>query len=124
MLDLAATVEHGAAQRDLPVVGGVPDVLTGTAQWIAGWRYDLDWAAVDHLPADWLEVPALVFHGTDDDLVPISTTDALAADRPDLVTAVRVPGAGHVRAWNADPAGYERQVADLIACAGTGGPCG
>ncbi len=123
MLDLAATVEHGAAQRDLPVVGGVPDVLTGTAQWIAGWRYDLDWAAVDHLPADWLEVPALVFHGTDDDLVPISTTDALAADRPDLVTAVRVPGAGHVRAWNADPAGYERQVADLIACAGTGGPC-
>ncbi len=124
MLDLSATVEHGAAQRDLPVVGGVPDVLTGTAQWIAGWRYDLDWAAVDHLPADWLEVPALVFHGTDDDLVPISTTDALAADRPDLVTAVRVPGAGHVRAWNADPAGYERQVADLIACAGTGGPCG
>jgi hypothetical protein len=123
MLDLAATVEHGAAQRDLPVVGGVPDVLTGTAQWIAGWRYDLDWAAVDHLPADWLEVPALVFHGTDDDLVPISTTDALAADRPGLVTAVRVPGAGHVRAWNADPAGYERQVADLIACAGTGGPC-
>ncbi len=123
MLDLAATVEHGAAQRDLPVVGGVPDVLTGTARWIAGWRYDLDWAAVDYLPADWLDVPALVFHGTADDLVPISTTDALAADRPDLVTAVRIRGAGHVRAWNADPAAYEQHVADLLDCATAGPPC-
>ncbi len=123
MLDLGATVEHGAARRDLPVVGGVPDVLTGTAQWIAGWRYDLDWDAADHLPADWLDVPALVFHGTDDDLVPISTTDELAADRPDLVTAVRVPGAEHVRAWNADPAAYERQVADLLDCVTTGTSC-
>ena len=114
MLDLGATVEHGAAQLDLPVVGGVPDVLTGTAQWIAGWRYDLDWDAVDHLPADWLQVPALVFHGTDDDLVPVATTDELAADRPDLVTAVRVEGAGHVRAWNADPAAYEARVADFL----------
>ena len=124
MLDLGATVEHGAAQRDLPVVGGVPDVLTGTAQWIAGWRYDLDWDAVDHLPADWLEVPALVFHGTEDDLVPVSTTDEFAADRPDLVTAVRVEGAGHVRAWNADPAAYEERVAGFLECVtGTGSDC-
>jgi pimeloyl-ACP methyl ester carboxylesterase len=42
MLDLAATVEHGAAHSDLPLIGGVPDVLTGTAQWIAGWRDALD----------------------------------------------------------------------------------
>ena len=124
MLDLAATVEHGAAQRDLPVVGGVPDVLTGTARWIAGWRYDLDWSAVDHLPADWLEVPALVFHGTDDDLVPVSLTDELAADRPDLVTAVRVDGAGHVRAWNADPAAYERHVERFLECLAPGASCG
>ena len=116
MLDLDATVEHGAAQRDLPVVGGVPDVLTGTAQWIAAWRYDLDWDAVDYLPADWLEVPALVFHGTDDDLVPISVSDAFAADRPHLVTQVRVPGAGHVRAWNEDPLAYAEEMDGFLAC--------
>jgi pimeloyl-ACP methyl ester carboxylesterase len=123
MLDLEATVEHGAAQRDLPVVGGVPDVLTGTAEWIAGWRYDLDWDATDYLPADWLEVPALVFHGTADDLVPITTTDAFAAERPDLVTAVRVDGAGHVRAWNADPAAYDRRVGAFLDCLASGGSC-
>jgi fermentation-respiration switch protein FrsA (DUF1100 family) len=117
MLDLAATVAHGAAQRRLPLLGsGVPDVLTGTAEWIAGWRYDLDWDAVDYLPADWLGVPALVFHGTDDDTVPISTSDELAADRPDLVHEVRVPGAGHVRAWNADPDAYERVEGAFLRC--------
>ena len=124
MLDLAATVEHGAVQRDLPVLGGVPDVLTGTARWIVGWRYDLDWDAVDHLPADWLEVPALVFHGTGDDLVPVAITEELAADRPDLVTAVLVEGVGHVRVWNADPAAYERRVAVFLDCVrGTGTAC-
>ena len=119
MLDLAATVEHGAAQRDLPLVGGVPDVLTDTARWIAALRYDLDWDAVDHLPADWLQVPALVFHGTEDDRVPVSISDELAADRPDLVTAVRVAGAGHVRAWNAGPEAYEERVADFLDCLAT-----
>jgi pimeloyl-ACP methyl ester carboxylesterase len=115
MLDLDATVEHGAAQRTLPVVGGVPDVLTATAEWMAGWRYDLDWDAVDHLPADWLDVPALVFHGTKDDLVPIATSDALAAEQPDLVTEVRVAGAGHVRAWNTDPLRYVEEMDAFVA---------
>jgi uncharacterized protein len=125
MLDLAATIEHGAAQRDLPVIGGVPDVVTATARWIAAIRYDVDWDAVDHLPAHWLEVPALVFHGTEDGLVPVATTDEFAADRPDLVTAVRVPGAGHVRAWNTDPAAYEQRVAAFLTCldAGSRTPC-
>jgi pimeloyl-ACP methyl ester carboxylesterase len=116
MLDLDATVDHGAAQRELPVIGALPDALTSTAEWIAGWRYGLDWAAVDHLPADWLTVPALVFHGTDDDTVPISITDELASGRPDLVHAVRVEDAGHVRSWNVDPRAYERREAAFLAC--------
>jgi uncharacterized protein len=115
-LDLDATVEHGAARRELPVVGALPGPLTDTAQWIAGWRFDLDWDAVDYLPADWLEVPALVFHGTDDDTVPVSISDELAADRPDLVDLVRVEDTGHVRAWNADPRAYDDRVAAFLEC--------
>jgi uncharacterized protein len=116
-LDLDATVEHGAAQRELPVVGELPGPLTDTAQWIAGWRFDLDWDAVDYLPADWLAVPALVFHGTDDEIVPVSISDELAADRPDLVDLVRVEGTGHVRAWNADPQAYDERVTAFLRCA-------
>ena len=122
MLDLDATVDHGAAQRRLPVIGALPDFLTSTAEWLAGRRYDLDWAAVDHLPPDWLEVPALVFHGTDDDTVPISITDELASGQPHLVQAVRVQGAGHVRSWNVDPGGYERRETAFLACVTAAGP--
>ena len=122
MLDLDATVDHGAAQRELPVIGALPDALTSVAEWIAGRRFDLDWDAVDHLPADWLAVPALVFHGTDDATVPISITDELAGDRPDLVQAVRVDGAGHVRSWNVDPGGYERRESAFLACVTAAGP--
>jgi pimeloyl-ACP methyl ester carboxylesterase len=116
MLDLDATVAHGAAQRELPVIGALPHGLTSTAEWLAAWRYDLDWDAVDHLPADWLDVPALVFHGTADRTVPLSITDELAAGQPDRVQVVRVPGAGHVRSWNVDPRGYERREAAFLAC--------
>jgi pimeloyl-ACP methyl ester carboxylesterase len=122
MLDLDATVDHGAAQRELPVIGALPDFLTSTAEWIAGRRYGLDWEAVDHLPADWLTVPALVFHGTDDDTVPISITDEFASGRPDLVQVVRVADAGHVRSWNVDPRGYERRESAFLACVLADGP--
>jgi len=117
MLDLRATVEHGAAQRELPVLGTeIPGVLTATAEWIAGRRYDLDWDAVDYLPGDWLTVPALVFHGTADDVVPIATTDALRRAHPALVEEVRVDGATHVASWNADPGVYEEREAAFLGC--------
>ena len=83
-------------------------MLTSTAEWIAGWRYGVDWSAPDYLPGDWLHVPALVFHGTADDTVPLATTDAFRAAHPDLVQEVQVPGANHVESWNVDPAGYGR----------------
>ena len=121
MLDLDATVDHGAAQRELPVIGALPGTLTSVAEWIAGRRYHLDWEAVDHLPAGWLDVPALVFHGTADDTVPVSITDELAGGQPGRVQVVRVPGAGHVRSWNADRRGYERRESAFLACVTTAG---
>jgi hypothetical protein len=60
--------------------------------------------------------PLRVFHGTDDDTVPITITDELAAGRPDLVQVVRVEGARHVRSWNVDPRGYERRESAFLAC--------
>jgi pimeloyl-ACP methyl ester carboxylesterase len=121
-LDLGQAVELGASQQHLPVVGGVPDSLTATAEWLAARRFGVDWAALDRLPADWLHVPALVFHGTADDTVPLRTSDELRASAPDLVQEVVVPGAGHVRSWNVDPAGYERREAAFLACVTAAAP--
>jgi alpha-beta hydrolase superfamily lysophospholipase len=108
MLDLRATVAYGASQRSLPVTGGsIPAPLVWTAETIATIRFGVDWSATDYLSsASWLKVPALVFHGTDDPTVPISTSIRLKQLRPSLVTLARFPGAGHVESWNIDRARY------------------
>jgi uncharacterized protein len=124
-LDFGAAVAKGAAHRTLPVLGTpIPDALTATAQWVAGWRYGVDWAAMDYLPGDWLTVPALVFHGTADETVPLATTEEFRRSFPDLVTAVRVEGAGHVESWNADPDAYTAREAAFLRCVTGGRPAG
>lgn len=116
-LDLRSTVTFEAGERTLPGIGtSIPGVLTDTAEWMAGWRYGLDWDAVDYLHGDWLKVPALVFHGTADETVPIATSDELAKAHPDLVQEVRVPGAAHVGSWNVDPAAYSAKESAFLAC--------
>ena len=116
MLDLGATIEHGAAQRRLPVLGlPLPGPLTWTAQQIAGQRYDIDSSRVDYLDdTAWLTVPALVFHGTSDDTVPDTVTRRLVAAKPRLGQYVAVEGAEHVESWNVDPASYDQAVRQFL----------
>lgn len=116
MLDFGATVDYGAAQRTLPVIGHVPASLTWTAKQFARARYGVDWGKIDYLEdSDWLTVPALVFHGTDDTRVPLSTSEEFAQDHPDLVTLVTVRDAGHVEAWNESPKAYDKELRKFVA---------
>ena len=115
MLDLASTVEWGATQRKLPLGLPLPGALTWTAERIAASRYDVDWAAVNYLDStDWLDVPTLVIHGTDDKTVPVTTTRQLSASEPDLVTVREYKGAGHVESFNTDPAQYTDDVTTFL----------
>jgi pimeloyl-ACP methyl ester carboxylesterase len=117
MLDFGKAVDLGASQKSLPVVGlPVPQSLTDVAKWIAGWRYDVDWKALNYLPgASTIRAPILLFQGTSDTTVPSSTSDALAAELPDTVTYLRVTGAEHIDSWNVDPARYEAAVQEFLA---------
>ena len=109
VLDFAETVEWDARDRF------VPWPLMPLGKQLAAWRFDIDWAELDSLRnAGELSVPILLFHGDDDQRVPVSTSDELARMRPELVTYVRVRGAGHVRSWNLDPAAYEAAVATFL----------
>lgn len=115
MLDFARTVEFGARQLKVPVLGHLPDSLTWTAEGLASARFDIDWDAIDYLDdVSWLKVPALVFHGTADRTVPVSTSRELAKDKPGLVTLIETRGAEHVRSWNADPRRYDALVAAFV----------
>ena len=52
----------------------------------------------------------LLFHGSVDDVVPISTNEDLARELPRHVEFHRVPRVAHVGSWNVDPRAYERRV--------------
>jgi uncharacterized protein len=116
MLDFSATVDHQADQEELPLVGlPVPPSLVATAKWLAGTRFDLEWSQVDYLrEVGRLDVPILVFHGTEDDDIPLATSRKLADARPDLVRLIEVEGAGHLGTWNVDPGSYERELTTFL----------
>lgn len=84
--------------------------------WLADVRWDIDWEATNHVDRAerFLRVPALVFHGTSDQTVPIATSRQLQARTPDLVELVEIPAAGHVRSWNADRQRYETHLSRFL----------
>ena len=105
VLDWKAVIDFQAAER------GLPDFLGTTTEWAVSLRIGFDWDAFDQIArAREFTVPILLFHGTDDTTVPISSSDAFARARPRLVTYYRVAGAGHVESWNVDPRRYDRRV--------------
>jgi pimeloyl-ACP methyl ester carboxylesterase len=110
VLDFDALLDFQADQR------GVPGFVVAIGRQFAGWRFDLDYDAMDHLRnVDRVGVPILLFHGDDDDRAPIETSERLARERGDIVTYIVTKGAGHVRAWNVDPAAYEQAVRRFLA---------
>jgi hypothetical protein len=104
VLDFGAVIDLGGQQRSLP------RWLTWIGKSIAGVRFGFDWRDRDYLKqAEHLNAPILLFHGEDDTMVPITSSDRLAQLRPDLVTYVRTK-ATHVRSWNLDPEAYTGHV--------------
>ena len=109
MLDFNAVLNREAQEM------GVPGILTEAGKATARFRFGFDPGELNYLKrADELDAPILLFHGDADPTVPVGTSDALAEARPDIVTYVRVPGAGHVRSWNAGPAAYEEAVRKFL----------
>lgn len=116
MLDFGETVSYGASQEPLPVLGHVPEPLTWTAKQITRLRFGIDWSAVDYLDdTSWVTVPTLTVHGTDDETVPVSTSERLRDEQPDLVTYESFDGAGHAACWNSDPDRYDALLADFLS---------
>jgi alpha-beta hydrolase superfamily lysophospholipase len=108
-LDWPAIFEYGAKEMGMPAIAAWPLERAVAA------RIEVDWDAVDaakHPEA--FQLPILIFHGADDDLIPISTSEEFAAELPDHVTVFRVPDAGHTQSWNVAPRLYERRFARFL----------
>jgi pimeloyl-ACP methyl ester carboxylesterase len=94
---------------------GLPEPARSAAVWLAGARWGVDWAAADYLDdTSWVRTPTLVVHGSEDLVVPVTQSRELAAAVPDLVRLLEVPGAGHVRSWNVDRAGWTAAVTSFL----------
>lgn len=104
-LDWPAIFEYGAEEMGLPAITAWP------LERAIGARIEADWDAVDaakHPEA--FQLPILIFHGIDDDLIPISISEEFAAELPDHVTLYRIPKADHTQSWNVNPRLYEHRL--------------
>ncbi len=111
VLDWGPVVRRAALDRGLP--RAVLPALLPLAMGLARARVGIDFAQLRSDPAA-MALPTLLVHGEEDPVVPVELSDALAAARPDIVTYLRVPGAGHVRAWNAAPDHVEMSLGAFL----------
>lgn len=108
-LDWKAILSFNAKEMGLPSLAATP------VEWMIGERIPVDWDRLDALRhTGAFRLPVLLFHGTSDQLVPISTSDAFAAKLRRWVTYYRVPSARHVESWNRDPSLYDRRVKGFL----------
>jgi uncharacterized protein len=104
-LDWKRILEFNATRLGFPALGALP------VEWAIDARVDVDWDSLDALQhREAFQLPILLFHGGDDKVVPISTSDDFAAELPRWVTYYRVPHAGHTESWNVAPALYQRRL--------------
>jgi pimeloyl-ACP methyl ester carboxylesterase len=105
VLDWKSVIAFNSEQMGLPGVLGLP------VEWAISARIDPDWDGLDALehPED-LNVPVLLFHGTEDATVPIADSDELADELGKRATYYRVPKADHTQEWNVNPRLYERRL--------------
>jgi alpha-beta hydrolase superfamily lysophospholipase len=109
VLDWRSLIEFNSEQIGLPGFLGMP------VEWMIDARANPDWDSLDALqhPEDF-HLPILLFHSTEDELVPISTSDDFAAELPRWVTYYRVPLVGHTESWNLNPRLYDRRLSRFL----------
>jgi alpha-beta hydrolase superfamily lysophospholipase len=110
VLDWRRVLEFNATEKGLPASSAIP------LEWAIGARIDADWDSLDALqhPEDF-QLPILLFHGVEDEVVPIEGSDEFAEELPNRVTYYRVPRAGHTQSWNVDPRLYDVRLSRFLA---------
>ena len=111
-IDFGRAVKSEAAERTLVGPIPLPASLTAVAMWIADLRFDVGWDEINYSEQR-IDIPALVFQGSEDGTIPPSVAADLAAANPQLVTLIET-AADHVQSWNEDPARYERILVEFL----------
>ena len=79
-------------------------------------RYSVDFDSMDFRDAVInSSIPTLLFHGDDDEWVPVEMSDLIAESRNANFTYIRYENVGHVTSWNADPDNYFYQLNEFLS---------
>jgi alpha-beta hydrolase superfamily lysophospholipase len=108
VIDWVDVLEHQGAAAHVPALvrkGALALIGETWAGPVTGLAEPIDFARLDFVRrAGELTMPVLLLHSEDDDYVPYGPSEAMAAERPDIVTFEKFHTAGHVRLWNYDTA--------------------
>ena len=116
----APALNWGPILRHVARGARVPQWLVPGVMAAAALQARIDWRALNHSGPDHRPtIPVLLIHGDRDPVVPVAISDAFAESAPDVVTYLRVNGAGHVSGYNTAPAAYERAVRDFLGHLGS-----
>ncbi|WP_161882382.1 alpha/beta hydrolase [Deinococcus alpinitundrae] len=108
-LEWRELIKHHAVRFHLPVF------LAPIVARLTTLKSGQDFDAVDHFQhAHVYDLHMLIFHGSDDNTVPVVQLDRLFEARPDLIEYVRVEGGQHLRNWNMDIEAYERHLRQYL----------
>lgn len=109
VLDWQETLEFNTTEMGFPAIAARP------LEWTIGARIDADWDSLDaHRHLDDFQLPILLFHGDDDEVVSIAESEEFARELPRWVTFYTAPEAGHCESWNVDPRLYERRLSVFL----------
>ena len=79
-------------------------------------RYGVDFDSMDFRDAVInSDIPVLLFHGDDDEWVPVEMSDLISESRNKNFTYIRSENVGHVTSWNADPENYVLQMSVFLS---------
>lgn len=116
MLSVSETLRLQARGRDIP--RPLIDPLLASAEVFIGLRGGPELDRLEHVRAlAEMDLPILVFHGTEDSSVPAGPSRALATRDPDQVTFVDYDG-DHTRLWNVDESRHDQALADFLTTEG------
>ena len=110
-LDLNKIIEMKAAEIPLLPRGAEYPVKKLVSRMVG-----LRWEDLNYLKrTEELSTPMLLIHSQADETVPVSLSDQLATQRPDIVTYLRLENALHAAAWNSDKEVVESSIGTFIS---------
>jgi pimeloyl-ACP methyl ester carboxylesterase len=94
----------------------LPESLFSYFKIVTELRYGVDFDSMDFREAVInTSIPTLLFHGDDDEWVPVEMSDLIAEARERNLTYIRYENVGHVTSWNADPENYSFQLNKFLS---------